>query len=183
VGQEGRSTIRSLRSSGGGSRDLEQALSQIREELAVPDEIDFCVIVEGLPRRMHPAIWDEVYRIGREALINAFRHSGASKIEVEVEYTNRKLCILVRDNGCGIDAQVLKTGREGHWGLSGMRERAEKMGAKLVVFSRSGGGTEVELCVPGSVAFESVSSIGLPKRLREFFQKKDGSRSSNRSEK
>jgi signal transduction histidine kinase len=100
---------------------------------------------------------------------NAFRHSGASRIEVEVDYATRHLRILVRDNGCGINAQVLDTGREGHWGLPGMRERAEKIGAMLVVSSGSGIGTEVELSIPGKVAYESFSSGRWPKRLARLF--------------
>jgi signal transduction histidine kinase len=101
---------------------------------------------------------DEVYRIGREALVNAFRHSGATNIEVELEYTTSQLRVLVRDNGCGIDPQVLDSGRKGHWGLSGMRERAERIGAKLKILSKAAGGTEVEVRIPGSLAFESRPS-------------------------
>lgn len=59
----------------------------------------------------------------------------------------------MRDDGCGIDAQILKAGRDGHFGLTGMRERAERMGARLQVFSRPSNGTEVELTVPGHLAF------------------------------
>ncbi|MGA7473656.1 MAG: two-component regulator propeller domain-containing protein, partial [Candidatus Sulfotelmatobacter sp.] len=178
VGEEGRNAVRSLRSSDRGSHDLEQALSQIREEFPAQEAVDFRVVAEGLPQPLHPIIWDEVYRLGREAVINAFRHSRASKIEVEVEYAGRNLRILIRDNGCGIDAQVLQTGREGHWGLSGMRERAEKIGARLVVLSRPGAGTEIELSIPGNVAFQSVYSDRFPKWLTGLFQGKNGSKSS-----
>jgi nitrate/nitrite-specific signal transduction histidine kinase len=90
--------------------------------------------------------------------VNAFRHSRANKIEVEVDYSASSLRILVRDNGCGIDPQVLRAGREGHWGLPGMRERAEKVGAKLRVWSRAAAGTAVELTVPGHVAFQAHAS-------------------------
>ena len=89
--------------------------------------------MEGLPRASHPVIRDEVYRVGRESLINAFRHSRASKIEVEVNYSSGNLRILVRDNGCGIDPPVLRAGREAHWGLPGMRERAEKDGGEAQI--------------------------------------------------
>jgi signal transduction histidine kinase len=106
---------------------------------------------------LHPVIRDQVYRIGREAVVNAFRHSRATGIEVELEYANHQLRVLVRDNGCGIDPQVLRSGRDGHWGLSGMRERAEGVGARLRVWSRPAGGTEVELSVPGHVAFRHHS--------------------------
>ncbi|HUE00981.1 MAG TPA: ATP-binding protein, partial [Bryobacteraceae bacterium] len=85
-------------------------------------EIGFRVIVQGQRRPLRPVLRDELYRIGREALVNAFRHSGAKSIEVEVEYSARQLRILVRDDGCGIDPQLLHSGRDGHWGLPGMRE-------------------------------------------------------------
>jgi ligand-binding sensor domain-containing protein/signal transduction histidine kinase len=169
VSEEGRNTIRSLRSSKRTAPDLEQALSQVGPEFAENGRVDFRVVAEGAPQALHPAIRDEAYRIGREAVTNAFRHSGATKIEVEVDYATRHLRILVRDNGCGIKAQVLDTGREGHWGLPGMRERAERIGAKLVVSSGSGIGTEVELSIPGDVAYESFSARSWPKWLVRLF--------------
>src|SRR5262249_11378105 len=89
------------------------------------------------------------------AIINALRHSGAPSIEVELEYSLHMLRVVVRDNGCGIDEQVLRSGREGHFGLSGMRERAERIGGKLKVWSRPTGGTEVELSIPDHIAFRS----------------------------
>jgi signal transduction histidine kinase len=98
-----------------------------------------------------------VYRIVREALANAFRHSQARTIEVVLEYAPRELRISVRDNGCGIDPTVLQRGREGHWGLAGMRERAERIDAKLRLLSSVASGTEVELRVPGRIAFESAN--------------------------
>jgi signal transduction histidine kinase len=153
--EEGRNAVRGLRSSGGGSPlDLEQAFSVIPLELAIKEQIGFRVIVEGRRRPLHPLTRDEVYRIGREALVNAYRHSRAKNIEVEVEYASSHLRILVRDDGCGIDPQVLQSGREGHWGLPGMRERAEAIGARLKVWSRTAAGTEVELSVPSRVAFQ-----------------------------
>src|SRR6202451_46589 len=172
VGEEGRDTVRSLRSSHRESSDLDQAFARIREEFPDQEGIAFSVTAEGSPRPLKPVVWDEVYRLGREAVINAFHHSGASKIEVEVEYTGHNLRVLVGDDGCGIDPQVLETGREGHWGLPGMRERAEKMGAKLIVLSRPGAGTEIELSIPGNVAFESISSDRLPEWLTRLFQGK-----------
>jgi signal transduction histidine kinase len=155
---EGRNAVRGLRSSQSASLDLEQAFSQIQQELAVQDEASFRVIVDGQPRPLRPLLRDEVYRIGREALANAFRHSGARNIEIELQYTARELRILVRDNGCGIDPQVVQSGREGHWGLVGMRERAERIGGRLHVWSSATAGTEVELSVPRHVAFQSDSS-------------------------
>jgi len=150
---EGRNAVRGLRASPAGPADLEQALSGIRQEVATTIEAGFRVIVEGKPRSLHPVIRDEVYRIGREALINAFRHSSAQNIELELEYAAAQLRLLVRDDGRGIDPDVLRAGREGHWGLPGMRERAERIGARFHVWSSSTAGTEVELSVPSQIAF------------------------------
>jgi ligand-binding sensor domain-containing protein/signal transduction histidine kinase len=167
VGQvvdEGRDALRGLRSSGRSSSHIEEALSRVPEEMALQQEISYRVIVDGQPRALHPIIRDEVYRICREALMNAFRHAHAHSIEVEVQYTASDLRILIRDDGCGIDPQVLRSGREGHWGLPGMRERAEGIGAKLKVWSRSAAGTDVELTVPGSVAYPHPSGNGWLRR-------------------
>ncbi|MBZ5574879.1 MAG: hypothetical protein LAO09_23745 [Acidobacteriia bacterium] len=166
--EEGRNAVRGLRSGHDDSSDLGQAFSRVAQELVIQQEVDFRVVMEGLPRALHPIIRDEVYRIGRESLVNAFRHSRASKIEVEVDYSASNLRILIRDNGCGIDPQVLRAGRDGHWGLPGMRERAEKVGAKLRVWSRAAAGTEIELIVPGQVAFQSHASARPRQRFGRF---------------
>jgi signal transduction histidine kinase len=151
--EEGRNAVRGLRSSADRSNNLEQAFSRIPQELGIPTSANYRVIVEGRPRPLHPVIRDEVYRIGREALVNAFRHAGAKSIEVQLEYAAQHLRMLVRDDGCGIDPLVLRSGRDGHWGLSGMRERADRIGAPLKVWSRAAAGTEVELTVPRHIAF------------------------------
>ena len=177
VSEEGRNAIRSLRSSGSDGNDLDQVLARVQEELPAQSPVDFRVIVEGKPRQLHPVIREEVCRIAREAIINAFRHANATSIEVEMEYGIRRLGITVRDNGSGIDSKVLQTGREGHWGLSNMRERAEKIGAKLDVLSRPGGGTEVQLYVPGKVAFVSTTSKPFGRWLFRWF----GAKSKNDS--
>jgi ligand-binding sensor domain-containing protein len=151
--EEGRNAVRGLRSQAG-YRNLEEAFSQIRHEFPTHTEIGFRVIVEGAPRPLGLMIRDDVYFIGHEALSNAFRHSRATAIEVEIEYAANQLRLLIRDNGCGIDTHVLQGGREGHWGLSGMRERAGRIGSKLKVLSRAMAGTEVELTVPAKIAYE-----------------------------
>jgi signal transduction histidine kinase/ligand-binding sensor domain-containing protein len=174
--EEGRNAVRGLRSSHSTSLDLEQAFLRIQQELVTAGQagegVDFRVIVDGEQRPLHPVLRDEVYRIGREALINAFRHARAKQIEMELKYSSNRLCVLVRDDGCGIDADVLQTGREGHWGLSGMRERADQIGASLHVMSSSSAGTEIELTVPGHVAFKDQSH-----RRRAWFGNKNKRRS------
>lgn len=153
--EEGRNAVRGLRPADLGPHSLEEAFSHLQQEMATSRPMDFRLVVEGAPRTLHPIIRDEIYRIGREALSNVFRHSAASVVEIELEYAAHELRLLVRDNGCGIDPQVLRAGRAGHFGLSGMHERAGRIGGKLKVWSRESGGTEVELSVPGHIAFRA----------------------------
>ena len=122
--------------------------------------VSFRVVSEGQRMPLHPVLRDEVYRIGREALLNAFRHAKAKQIEIELNYSSSLLRVRVRDDGCGIDPQILEQGRDGHWGLSGMRERADRIGARLRLWSSAKGGTEVELSVPGHIAFRDESKAG-----------------------
>ena len=151
---EGRNAVRGLRSSDDAARDLEQAFSRVPAEVTMEEDVGFRIIVEGMRRPLHPLIRDEVYRIGREAIMNAFRHAAAQHIEVEIEYSRRGLCVLVRDDGRGMDSTILSSRREGHLGLSGMRERAERIGGRVHILSRPTAGTEVELSVPGKIAFQ-----------------------------
>jgi len=156
--EEGRSTIQGLRSSDSRTLDLVLALSSVQQELAVQPDMDFRVTVAGRQQPLRPPIRNEIYRIGREALLNAFCHSGAKSVEFELEYTENDLRMCIRDNGCGIDPQMLHAGREGHWGLAGMRERATRISGLLKISSSAAAGTEVQLSVPGALAFQ-VSAL------------------------
>ena len=155
--EEGRITVRGLRAGRSSAVSLETALSQIKDEVASDDRVKFQVTVEGVRRELHPMLQDEVYSIGREALINAFRHARARHIEVELNYANDGFRLFVRDDGGGIEPNVLREGRDDHWGLVGMRERADRIGARLHVFSRPSAGTEIEVDVPAKVAFRGPS--------------------------
>lgn len=180
---EGRHAVRGLRSSKRGSQDLERAFLQIREEFPMQSQIEFRVIVEGPPLPLKPVIRDEVYLIGHEALSNAFRHAHASEIEVELEYATSHLRVFIRDNGSGIDPHVLRSGRDGHWGLSGMKERTERIGGKLRVLSRAVAGTEVELSLPGQIAFAFRSQDRLTRWLFRLSRgKKETEKSQSESE-
>jgi len=152
--EEGRLAVMGLRSPRETGPSLSQAFAAVPDELGLEPAIRFRVVVAGRQRELTASLWDEVYRIGREAIVNAYRHSGAREIEVQIEYRPAELRVSVHDNGCGINPQQLKCARAGHWGLQGMRERADRIGARLRVWTRVALGTEVELCVPGSVAFE-----------------------------
>jgi signal transduction histidine kinase len=137
--EEGRSAVQDLRDSHRDCVALDQAFWDIPRELVAQDKTQFRVVVKGNPRPLHPEVRDEVYRIGREAVANAFRHAGAQSIEVELEYAKDRLHLIVRDDGHGIDPQTLQSGREGHWGLLGMRERAARISAQFLIRSSSTG--------------------------------------------
>ena len=144
---EARQVLLGIRSSAMESMSLDQALSCLKDEFASSSRVQFRVCVTGQPKSLRPAIQEQIYLIGREALINAFRHSEATTIVAEVEYRPRWLRILVRDNGRGIDPETVRSGRHSHWGLVGMRERAAGIGAQLRIWSRLGAGTEVDIWV------------------------------------
>jgi signal transduction histidine kinase len=182
VSQEGRNALRSLRSRQTSSEGLEQALSLLSKEFALPENISFVVATDGQPRALRPLVRDEAYLIAREAVINAIHHAQASKIEVEVSYASRHLRVMVRDNGCGIDSQLVRTGREGHWGLQGMRERADRIGGKLNVLSGVDAGTEIELSVPGALAFQDSSAGRFWTRLPRLYPQKRRSKPQKSSE-
>ena len=152
--EQGRCAVQGLRSTNERIASLGEAFAGIPNDLGFPSAVSFRVVVHGKERELRAGLRDEVYRIGREAIVNACRHSRASDIEADVEYRPTELRIAVRDNGCGIDPPDLQWGRNGHWGLQGMRERAERIGARLRLWSSVAIGTEVELCVPGRIAFE-----------------------------
>ena len=161
---EGRDAVQGLRRTTF-VNDLAMALNALGQELAADhagrSPAEFRVEVEGTPRHVHPILRDEVYRIGAEAVRNAFRHAQARRIELEIRYDNRLLRLRVRDDGKGIDSKVLaEGGREGHFGLHGMRERAKMIGGKLDVWSERASGTEIELSIPASKAYMAPSSAG-----------------------
>ncbi|HXO34691.1 MAG TPA: histidine kinase, partial [Candidatus Acidoferrales bacterium] len=158
---EGRDAITDIRASSLASRDLEKSITalmtNLSEELAAGSgrSVTFRVLVEGAPRTVRPTLQDEIYRIARESLRNAFRHAQAGHIETEITY-GESLRLRFRDDGKGMDPSVVEHGgRSGHWGLPGIRERAKQIGAELAIWSELGAGTEVELSIPGSIAYEA----------------------------
>jgi signal transduction histidine kinase len=132
----------------------------------------FKVTVLGQSRPLHPLTATEIYRIGKEALHNAFRHSDATHIEIELEYVSDALKLRVRDDGSGIDEKIVQDGmRKGHWGLPGMQERATKVGGHLNVWSRKDEGTEIEIIVPAAEAYLVTNTEACPGWMRRFIYK------------
>lgn len=151
---EGRAALEALRMSSLDSSDLSESLRQIAEDCAPRGTIAIEVSVTGRVRELHPIARDEVYRIAYEAIRNACAHSKCTKLKIDLIY-RRNFTLTIRDNGRGIDDVVLLSGRTGHFGLIGMRERAAATGGKLTISSSEKHGTVVSVLVPGRVMYES----------------------------
>jgi signal transduction histidine kinase len=170
---EGRDAVQSLRSSSFDDRDLATSLSALGAELEVGIEPSskprYRVVVEGRSRELTAGVRDEAYRIAREAVCNAYRHAKADHVETEISFGDVDLTIRVRDDGLGVDRQILLRGqRFGHWGLPGMRERSERFGGHLHVWSEGNAGTEIELRIPAHIAYAQPRA-SMSSRLRDVF--------------
>jgi signal transduction histidine kinase len=166
------------------TKTLREALTDVIKDLAVSKGVEFSVVVEGDLRKLNPLVRDEAYWVGHEALVNALHHSGAKRIEVEIAYDPSHLRLRIRDDGSGIDPKIIEAGgKPGHWGMRGMRERAAKIGAHLETWSRPGAGTELELKIPGSVAYNAQRNGSLWRTLRQLWREEmpnDADQSTNR---
>jgi len=171
LSDESRQTVRGLRLRQSEEENLERALTQISKDLAAPRKVKYQVVVEGTPRSLRPLVRDEIYRIGGEALANAFSHARASTVETVLEYGRDHFRLLIRDDGRGIDPEVLKGGREGHFGLSGLRERASRIGARLKIRTAPGAGTEIDMLVPAAAAFEHPAPRGLMDWIAKLYSR------------
>ena len=149
---EGRAAIRGIQVTLPAPSSLERAFAAFLEEATTAPGVRLRMFVQGTPRALKPAVQEQLFLIGREAVINALRHSEATTIEVEVQYLRHFLCVLVRDNGCGINPKAVQGARDSHWGLCGMRDRAENIGARFDVWTSPRTGTEVRVGVPIGLA-------------------------------
>jgi len=171
---ESRDAIQGLRSEPIAKGNLAELLKATSRELATSgtanqDPPVFDLIEEGEQQTLSAATKNEICRIAFEILRNAFRHAHAHRIEAEIRYDDHMLRLRIRDDGIGIDPKVLKEGGSaGHWGLRGIRERAERIGAQLDLWSEAGAGTEVQLTVPASVAYETSRDGVRPRLFRKI---------------
>jgi signal transduction histidine kinase len=169
--QEGRAALDSLRTATTQTNDHAEALRGVAEDWVIPSSMTVTFSVVGDAREMHPIVGDEVYRIGYEGIRNASMHSGASRLQVELRYAH-DLALRVSDNGRGIDPAIADGGKDGHFGLQGMRERAARIGGKLTLASSSNSGTEITLIVPGGIIFRKMMPVrrSLFTRIRTLFR-------------
>jgi signal transduction histidine kinase/ligand-binding sensor domain-containing protein len=168
---EGRATVNALRTSTTESNNLAEAFGRAVEDCRRRGAIDASLTVTGDAREMHPLVHDELYRIGYEAIRNACTHSRGGRLDVGLSY-GHDLTLRVTDDGVGMELTMAERGKDGHFGLRGMRERATRIGATLSVTSAPGAGTAIVVTVPGRVIFRKASA-SLAARIRSMLSGTD----------
>ena len=164
---EGRDRVKDLRAIAAHATDLPQALATEGQHLSMSYLAKFRLNIEGEQRDLHAIVRDEAWLIAREALTNAFRHARAQKIEVDICYSEAAMQLRIRDDGRGMSSDLLQPGVTlGHFGIIGMRERADRIHARLEIWSREAAGTEVSLRVPGHIAYRAASAASHRRRWR-----------------
>lgn len=165
---EGREKVKDLRQARIMGNDLRQTILSHGEELQEGSSAHFDVVVVGSPQALNLAVFNEVVCIGREALRNCFLHSNAVNIKAEVAYNHAAFSLRISDDGIGIDKHTVEQGRAGHWGLAGMRERAQKIGGRFNISTAPGVGTQITLTIPAKLAFCHSANPTLLERLKRY---------------
>jgi signal transduction histidine kinase/ligand-binding sensor domain-containing protein len=151
---EGRDRVQALRTSVEDATSLNRAFERIAGEYEAQGSPVLRVTLKGTARSLDPLVVDELYASGREAIVNAFKHSAAQTIDVVVSYDNSGAQVIVSDDGRGIDPKVMSDGGiAGHWGLRGMRERMDRIGGSCRIISDRDCGTCITLFVGASSAY------------------------------
>lgn len=163
---EGRDQIQGLRSSGPHDDDLALSLARVRDEAAGTASAGFSVVTQGAARALQPLAMDVSYRVGREAILNAFRHADASAIEVEIVYGDADLRVYVRDDGVGLGERPAPQHESRHWGMTGMAERAKDAGGSIEIWSRPDAGTEVRFVLDARLAYDDPAAASWWQRFK-----------------
>lgn len=152
---EARDRVAGLRTVAVPNGDVARALSCLGESLAHDHAAAFSLTVDGDAWTLEAPVTDEVFAIAREALRNAFTHAHARTVSLSLVFTPTGMTVTVADDGMGLPQDVVKdNGRERHWGIPGMYERAKALGATLTLASRPRAGTTWSLYVPAGVALD-----------------------------
>lgn len=163
---EARERVNNLRDLNEPALNLIDAFAAVTSELQLEGSTRFTLSSHGTPLPLHPIVGEESYRIGCEAIMNAFRHANAQNVEIQIVYTKHAFQLSVGDNGSGINPQYLPPNiRPNHWGLHGMLERAEKIGGRLSIQRGAHSGTEIQLTVPAATAYRRI-----PRRLSQWLR-------------
>jgi signal transduction histidine kinase len=150
----GRRALNDLRATPLSAADLVKSFSELANESMRDAETKMDVIVEGRERPLKATAGNDVLQVGRQAVTNALQHANARNIHVLLSYEQQRLRVRVQDNGSGINEETLNLGRPGHYGITGMKERTERLGGSISIRSRIGEGTEVDLTIPAHLLYQ-----------------------------
>ena len=165
----GRERVRDLRTSEASLGDLDEAFARIANDLSFDHAVQFEISTRGAQRELACEAREEIYGIGREALLNAFRHADASRIDMALDYDAEAFRLSVRDDGKGFDPRMAMTfERSSHFGLRGMRERARRVNGRLDIETGDGRGASIRLVVPAGSAYASPGWRWM-RRVRKIF--------------
>ncbi len=145
---EARRSVMDLRASALEGHDLPAALSEAAHQWTAGSAVQIRVDVEGENRPLPEETEQHLLRIAQEAVTNAVKHARASHVRIHLEMAGRELSLRVADDGRGFEQDEAFSEVGGHFGLLGMRERAERLGGELQLHSEPGQGTEVAVTVP-----------------------------------
>ena len=145
---EARRSVMDLRASALDGHDLAGAIQSSTRTWTAGSPVDVAVDVSGPATVLPEEMEQHLLRIAQEAVTNVLKHAAASRVVIQLHTEARRISLRIRDNGRGFEQQDVFTSSGGHFGLLGMRERAERLGGELRLASQPGGGTEVEVTVP-----------------------------------
>lgn len=157
---EGRNSLQELRGEAEQAKSLSELLADHVRDAAPGDGISVQISEIGIPLPVRPHVKTEFSKIGTEAIRNALSHGRAEQIRVKVHYGRRFLQLSCRDDGVGIPEDIVRSsGREGHWGLKGMQERAKSIGARFSILTNEGAGTEIEVRLCSGLAYDHATRL------------------------
>jgi len=155
---ESRQTVRGLRLPQTPQEALDEAIKSLLTEMGRSNSVSFQMHVNGERKVLKPAVRTEFYWICKEALSNAARHAQASIVHTTLDFSANRFLMTIEDNGVGMPAELIASGRTNHWGLKGIDERAARVGATVQIHSVMNGGTAVMVTIPSRDAYLTGSS-------------------------
>lgn len=144
--QETRRALKALRASSLDTLGLRGAVGELSKTAAAAANLPLTLNLPAALPLLAPEVEQSVYRIAQEAIANVTNHANAQRLVVELAYADHQVSLVVQDDGCGFDPQAVQSG---HFGLTGMYERAQLAGGTLTIHSYPGAGTRVQLLISG----------------------------------
>ena len=142
--QETRRALKALRAGSLDTLGLRGAVGELSKTAAAVANLQLTLNLPAALPLLAPEVEQAVYRIAQEAIANVTNHANAHRLVVELAYADHQFSLVVQDDGCGFDPQAVQGG---HFGLTGMYERAELTGGVLTITSGPGAGTRVQLLI------------------------------------